>query len=224
MNLNIAAGLLITGFGFFLAYLALLIYQNQLLDSLNRNHFRNSFPYNYYMDAPMKIRVLLYSFLAISTLTSMTGLSFFFISFSTGFSYILAVMMPLSLLSLSVSNLLSLERYKLHIISSAVGFFLFPLTCLLFSFSTLIPGALLYPERTITFIQVLLGVIGGILLVILINPKLMDWYKMEKAEENGKTYYVKPKINAFAFYEWIYLFSMQAVCFLLFLTAVLATA
>ncbi len=223
MNLNIAAALLIIGFGFFLAYMALLIYQNQLLDSLNRNHFRNSFPYNYYMAASMKVRVLLYSFLAISTLTNMTGMSFFFIYFSTGFSYILSVLMPLSLLALTVGNLLSLEHYRIHIISSAVSFFLFPLTCLLFSFSTVIPGALLYPERTIPFIQVLLGVVGGILLIILINPKLMDWYKMEKTEENGKTYYVKPKINAFAFYEWVYLISMNAVSFLLFLTAALAT-
>lgn len=36
----------------------------------------------------------------------------------------------------------------------------------------------------------------------LINPKLNDWYKLEKTEVDGATIYVRPKINWLATYIW----------------------
>ena len=36
----------------------------------------------------------------------------------------------------------------------------------------------------------------------LINPKLNDWYKLEKPEVDGATIYVRPKINWLDTYIW----------------------
>ena len=48
-------------------------------------------------------------------------------------------------------------------------------------------------------------VFGFLSLLSFVNPKLLDWPKMERSEVNGTTYYVKPKVNFLALYEWAYL-------------------
>lgn len=54
-------------------------------------------------------------------------------------------------------------------------------------------------NQVIGWIGFALGMLGAI---PLLNPKLMDWYKMEKTEVDGTTVYVRPKVNHLATYIW----------------------
>jgi hypothetical protein len=45
---------------------------------------------------------------------------------------------------------------------------------------------------------------------------------MDKAEENGKVIYVKPKVNWFAFYEWIF-FVMENLTGIIFFINIMVT-
>ena len=56
---------------------------------------------------------------------------------------------------------------------------------------------------------------GGAVRLSNIGPRLFNWAKMDKTEENGTVYYVKPKLNDFALYEWVYLFLEGVVGLLL---------
>ncbi len=221
MYFHIACGMMITGFALFLAYMGVLLYSNSLLSSLNRNHFRNSYPYNFYKDVSLLMRVLLYILFGISMLMTSVGLSFFFISFSTSFMYILAVVFPLSYLCLGISNYLSLKNYRSHLLLSATGFVLFSSFSALLGFAKIIPQALMLENDMSLWICIFVGVIGFILFIALFNPKLLSWAKMDKVEEDGKTYYIKPKYNFYAMYEWIYLFAMQIVVFLFILNIII---
>jgi len=223
MNLSLASGFLLSGVSLFMAYLIVLFLLDSRLDKLARNHMRNSFPYNFYLDQPIPNRVLLYVLFILSLLFLMVGECFYFISFGNPFHYILSILLPLSLLCLGVSNLLPLSYYRFHIVFSAIGFFLYGLSCACYSFVTVIPGALPVGKEGSVPILVIIGAFGFLTLLSLVNPKLKDWAKMEKTEENGKTYYVKPKVNAYALTEWIVLF-LQVLTALLLFFSVLATS
>jgi hypothetical protein len=220
MYFQVSAALLIIGLALFMAYACLLTYSNARLGTVERCHLRNSFPYNFYMNVSLPTRILLYALLLIASLTTMVGQCFFFLSFSNPYFLCLAIVCPLSLACLLISNLLPLTFYRSHILLAAVGFFITSLSGLLFAFSNLVVGSSIIEGNLCQPIQIVIGVLSGILLLAMFNPKLMNWYKMEKTEENGKTYYVKPKLNFFALYEWLFLFSHYIFSFLLFLNVI----
>ena len=60
-----ASGLLLAGFALSIAYFVLLAYGNSLLLKEERNHFRNSFPYEFYKDLPFSYRLFLYVILSL---------------------------------------------------------------------------------------------------------------------------------------------------------------
>ena len=99
-------------------------------------------------------------------------------------------------------------------------FFFFALGAILFCFFSVVPGALLLPSRLSLPILVLVGVVGFLGFFALLNPKLKDWYRLDRTEENGATYYVKPKVNYLALYEWIFLVLINLVAFLLFINII----
>lgn len=221
MYFSIASIFQIIGFALFLAYMAVIIYSNALLSGPEKNRFRNSFPYNFYISQSMRLRIVSYALLALSSLSTIVGESFFLISFSGSYMYLLAVMLPLSLLCLSVSNFLSLTFYKAHITLAFLGFVLFAVCSILFGISYLVPSSMLYTEQVVQPIFVIVLVIGIVMLLSLLNPKLLYWFRMDKTEEDGKTYYVKPKINFFAMYEWIFTVMEYLVSFLFLLNVVI---
>lgn len=217
MTKQISMTFIIIGIALFFLYIAVLVYNNSILNSVNRSHFRNSFPYNFYSKFSIVTRVILYTMLVISALLTAIGNFLFFYSFSTSYMLIIGILFSLQILSLIFSNLIPLSNYKLHISLSASSFFLFILGSILFAFSSLIKGAYITGDQLSLPIQILVGFFGFVSLIMMFNPKLLDWFKMEKTEDNGTTYYVLPKFNFYAMYEWIFLLFSYIASFLFLL-------
>ena len=175
MNFKIACLSLIGGFILVILYFVLLIFSNMSVRKEERNSFANSFPYLYYQNMPMSMRIFLY-----------------------------------------ISNILPLNYYKSHLIFSILAFFFFATASFLTGLIPFVSGSTLetFYNKPIQFI---IGAIGLICFASLINPKLANWAKMEKTEVNGKVIYVRPRINFYALYEWIYLILMAVVSLLLFI-------
>ncbi|MFA6860792.1 MAG: hypothetical protein WCR56_00165 [Bacilli bacterium] len=208
---------LIVGFASAMAYFCLLLYFNSLVSKPNRCHLRNSYPSQFYTEMSKLPKIFLYIIAIIDMFALALGFFFFFYSLNSTYGIILGSLFAFSSLSLLVSNLLSLSQYKAHIAFAAASFFSFAFACILCSFTTVMPGAALNPEDINVVIEVIIGVIGFFSFFALFNKKLLNWCKMDRTEENGAVYYVKPKVNFFALYEWIYLISENVVAFLLFI-------
>lgn len=195
--------LIIAGLIFILLYIFFLIYANHTVRKEERNSILNSFPYLYYQNMPTSARIFLYVILWMGLLCLGGGDCFFFTCRSyTTYQTILAVLFPVECFCLYASNVLSFNYYKIHLFSSALAFFFFATGCLLTGLITFIGGAAIniYYNLPITII---IGVIGLLCFIALFNPKLTNWAKMQKTEENGKVVYIRPKVNFYAFYEWM---------------------
>lgn len=218
MYFSWASGLLISGVALFMVYAVILMLFNNRIAKPDRNHFRNSFPYNFYQTFPISSRVLLYILLILSTALMVVGECFYFLSFQSSFQTILAITFSLSFLCLVSANLIPLSSYKAHIVFSAVGFFFYILSAVCYSFVTVLPGAV--SATTASYVSlpivIIIGVLGFGSIFLIVNPKLKNWAKMDKTEENGTTYYVKPKVNFYAMDEWIFLFEEVLTALLLF--------
>ena len=215
-----ASGLLIAGFALFIAYFVLLLYGNSLLVKEERNHLRNSFPYEFYKDFPIPFRVLLYVVLALSVLAGVLGMGFFFTYLETNYALVVLAVLAVSFFAMGIANVLPLSLYKSHIIAALVGFAFYSFGSILFSLFTIIPGGLKIGSHISVPIAVVVGVLGFLALFALFNPKLKNWYRLDRTEENGATYYVKPKVNFLSLYEWIFLGLIQLTAFLLFLNII----
>lgn len=224
MYFQFAASFLVIGIALFIVYIIVLAYSNSLLDNVSKSHFRNSFPYNFYMSDSIVMRVVLYVLLGLGTLMTCVGEAFFFISFNSSFMLILGIALPLSLLFIAISNVIPLSYYKLHLVFSLSGFCLFGGSGILLAFVKVIPNALGSNYDFLIFLSVMFGFLGFVSLLSLLNPKLSSWAKMDKTEEDGKTYYVKPKINFYALYEWIFLAEEVLAAFLCFLNIILTNS
>lgn len=224
MNLiiTIASFGLLASIALIFLYFALLIISNNKLLKERRLSFKNSFPYEFYMEFPIGIRVALYSLLFLSLITSIIGISCFFLAFNTTYMLITMSLYLISIIALTFSSVIPLSNYKLHISLSLISFFYFIFSALLITISTIIPGALIFTENFNLPIIVILGVLGFSLLLAMLNPRLKDWAKKERCEDNGKTFYVKPKINYFALYEWIFLIAIYFSNFLLYINIIVS--
>lgn len=218
MNFPLACFFLIGGVVLVLLYFILLLFSNRVAEKSDRNSLLNSFPYLFYQNMPMSMRIFLYVVLGGAVLLMGMGEALLFSGMEfTYYQFALSLLFPLSLLSLYISNLLPLNYYRSHLVFSVLGFFLFASASVLTGLIPFVSGATLeiaYYNKTI---MILIGAIGLLCFLGLCNPKLANWSKMQKAEDNGKTYYVKPKVNFYAFYEWISLMLMAAVALLFFI-------
>lgn len=217
MNFKIACLSLIGGFILVILYFVLLIFSNMAVRKEERNSFNNSFPYLYYQNMPMSMRIFLYIILGLGlVLIGMGECLFFFGLTFTCYQFVLSILFPLSALFLYISNILPLNYYKSHLIFSILAFFFFATASFLTGLIPFVSGSTLetFYNKPIQFI---IGAIGLICFASLLNPKLANWAKMEKTEVNGKVIYVRPRINFYALYEWIYLILMAVVSLLLFI-------
>jgi hypothetical protein len=221
---SLASGFLISAFGIVLAYFAILLYTNSLFGKTERCHLRNSYPFQFYRNDPIPCRIVLYLFLALDAIALSLGDVFYFSSLGTSLTIALGVFFGISALALIIANLLPLTNYKAHIFFAGLAFFVYSLASILYSFLTLIPGNSVAAPVLSVPISVVVGILGFVSFFALFNPKLLSWAKMDKAEENGKTYYVKPKVNFLALYEWIYLILMNVTGFLFFLDIIVTDA
>lgn len=216
---GLSTGLILGGFAIGLIYFIFLFYYNMRLPRNERNHFRNSFPYQFYLSDPVPIRVILYVLLILGSLMTSIGEIFYFSLFQSTYISITGTALAVSLLLLAISNLLPLSYYRLHLFFSALSFALFDASTMCLATAKWIQ-AVPFPEEYSLPVFITIGIIGLIGFLSLFNPKLLDWFKMDRAEENGKVIYVKPKVNWYAFYEWLYLIAMVIVGFLLLLNQI----
>lgn len=221
IQLKMASVFFLISFSLGIVYLILTVFSNHRLEKEDRCSFRNSYPYNFYMNSSLLIRGLQYSTLLLSGLMGAMGEAFFFAGYDIGAFYFLMVLFPLSFLLLCISNILSLNYYRAHIITSASAFFLFSCAMIILAFHAQIIGSEIEPKIFLP-VSIISGIIGFAGMISMANPKLFAWAKMNKTEENGKTYYVKPKWNFYAFYEWIFLALEEIVPLMLFLNFIFA--
>lgn len=224
MYFSLAFGFLLLGIIMFVGYFAVLFLSNRSYKGESKNHLRNSYAYLYYMNASLATRVLLYALLVSGVLFIGLGEAFFFSSNQFSFFQVfLAIFFPLSIFLLALSNILSLNYYKAKLLCSLSSFLCYSFSCIAFGMVPFINGLTLDKEFYSMPIAIIVCIIGVITFLSLFNPKLVNWAKMQKVEEDGKTYYVKPKWNFLAFYEWIYLILMVVTAFLFFLNLGLRT-
>lgn len=224
MNLiiTIASFGLLASIALIFLYFALLIISNNKLLKEKRLSIKNSFPYEFYMEFPISIRVALYSLLFLSLIASIIGISCFFLAFNTTYMLMTMSLYVISIIAITFSNVISLSHYKIHIALSLISFFFFSYSALLITFSTSLNSALIYEENFNLPIIVILGVLGFSILLAMLNPRIKNWSKKERCEDNGKTFYVKPKINYLALYEWIFLIAIYFSNFLLYINIIVS--
>lgn len=198
--------LIIIGTVFLLLYFFFLVFLNsKIKDKDEQNSFLNSFPYQFYCSNSIQVRIFLYLLLIVFSLCTSIGEAMYFVSLKSVHFITLSVIFPLSLILIVTSNFTPLSKYKSHILCAFLGFGMYIFSSLFYAFSNIIPGAVLFQNSISIFSTIILGIFGSIGLILFFNKKLLDWPKMDKAEIDGKTIYVKPKINYLALYEWIYL-------------------
>ena len=223
MNLiTIASFGLLASIALIFLYFVLLIISNNNLLKERRLSIKNSFPYEFYMEFPISIRVALYSLLFLSLIASIIGISCFFLAFNTTYMLMTMSLYVISIIAITFSNVISLSHYKIHIALSLISFFFFSYSALLITFSTSLNSALIYEENFNLPIIVILGVLGFSILLAMLNPRIKNWSKKERCEDNGKTFYVKPKINYLALYEWIFLIAIYFSNFLLYINIIVS--
>ena len=223
MNLiTIASFGLLASIALIFLYFVLLIISNNKLLKERRLSIKNSFPYEFYMEFPISIRVALYSLLFLSLIASIIGISCFFLAFNTTYMLMTMSLYVISIIAITFSNVISLSHYKIHIALSLISFFFFSYSALLITFSTSLNSALIYEENFNLPIIVILGVLGFSILLAMLNPRIKNWSKKERCEDNGKTFYVKPKINYLALYEWIFLIAIYFSNFLLYINIIVS--
>lgn len=212
---------LVLGAVFLCFYFFFLFFFNQRMEKEARSSFLNSFGYQFYASMDMKARTGLYVLLIFSCLLIGAGEVIYLSSMNSYVFLILSVLFPLSLLFLTGSNLTPLSKYRLHILFDGIGFVFFALSCLVFGFSSLIPGAVLYKGSISLASQIIVGAIGALALLSLFNKRLLDWAKMERSEVDGTTYYQKPKVNFLALYEWCFILAEMTVGLVFFVNGML---
>lgn len=217
ITLILSSILLLAGSCLLIPYFVILIINNGRIESEDKNHLRNSYPYLYYMDMSYSLRIIEYALLFFSCFSMAAGACLYFTYLGEYYSIMLAIIYPLSIILLGISNVISLSQYKAHLIITFSSFALFIVSCLAICFITVIPKAINSSSEFALPIIVIFGIIGFILFIALFNPKLLDWARMDKTEVNGATYYLKPKYNFMALYEWIYLILMGISSILLFI-------
>ena len=216
MELKTLASLFfLLSFAVYLLDTALLTFLNSRLAKEEKNHFRNSFPFEFYRQRNPRLRFVLYALVFLSLFFLLLGTSLYFVTFESIFAYAELVIFGLVAVLMAAGNILPLSSYRSHLLTNLSSFLLLSLGMILFAFQRIVPGAMIFPSEILVPIAVLSGILGFVSFFALFQKKLLNWAKLDKAEENGATYYVKPKVNLLALYEWIYflLFEIQGLLF-----------
>lgn len=70
-------------------------------------------------------------------------------------------------------------------------------------------------------LSILSFIIAIFYFILVMNPKLTTWAKLEKVEQNGKTIYQRPKVFYLALCEWLGIFGVPVASLLMSLTFIL---
>lgn len=198
----------------FLIYFALLLVFAKKDEKQEKNSLLNSFPFQYYGAMKGVKSLVLMLLLGLSGLLVSTGVVLYCYRESSGYQLILGICFAVSLIALIASNMLSFEKYKAHLICAFISFVFLSMSLFLMPFRQFIQGEFPSYYTYTKIIEIFAACIGAVIFLALFNPKLLNWAKMEKAEENGKAYYIKPKVNYLALYEWTALIIIQVMSIL----------
>ena len=215
---NIAIGLFIGALAFFIIYLISIIYFKSLTLKGKDVNFRNTYPYEIYSKLSILNRVLLYGSLFANVALGAIGFFFAFQWLGSNYAIIIGSVYAVSFLALVISNVIPLSLPRLHLLSALFGILGFAFASILTCFMTIIPNVLLVSNSFILPMTIIIGILGFLVLLSSFNPKLLSWTKLDKAEIDGKTIYVKPKINFLASYEWLVYLFYNATILLIFIS------
>ena len=165
---------------------------------------KNSYPYEYYMNMNEKKRTIIYTIICVNMLVSSLASFLALYGLKSAFSLLVAIMFVLAIITFSLGFITPLSKTKTHIILIISSFLLYMSVNIMLAFIKVIEGTIYYGTDFTLTISIILGVCGFISLLSFFNPKLKNWAKLEKSEDNGTTFYIKPKVNYLALYEWIY--------------------
>lgn len=200
---EIAIGTFIGSIAFFMIYVVLLVYYKSFYLKGRDLGFKNTFGYEIYSALPIRSRILLYCSLMLNVALGIFSYFFALRSFMTTYTLIVGIVYVISYIAIAIANITPLTFYKTHLLASIFAVLGYAFASILIGFSFLVEGAFIVAEGINPTIFIIIAVLGIITLLACFNKKLLSWAKMDKAEENGKTFYVKPKVNWLALYEWI---------------------
>lgn len=175
----------------------------------------NMFPYELNFEASFKDNFLGNLFLFFTSLISITFYVLIVKLSSGGFIIILAVAGILSSVLLAIVPLLHLKYLKTHI---AVDIFFF-----IGVLVSIISNALICLNYYQTWLDsnnnpsfvlmIVYFVFGAIFLLILFNPKMSIWAKLEQVtNSDGTSYYKRPRFFPLAYTEWLgYVFYLLSI-------------
>lgn len=182
---------------------------NHFKDKNDNLSFLNSYPYEYFLSMSFSKRISLYIifFLDLLIQATLTFTSLFLLNTTAVYLIIISFISIFAFILFSIGFVTPLSYLKQHIICIISSFLLFMSYNVLLSFVTIINEN--FKLNFSITILILIGVIGFLSLISFINPNLSKFAKLNKSEDNGKTIYVKPKINSLPLYEWIYFILFQ---------------
>lgn len=161
-------------------------------------NFLNTFPFEMESNKDYKMglifRILFGIFISCSTINILYLFIFHYDSnFNTRFIGGVLILGSLMLLGMF---LISTKLYKGHIFVSSSFFVLNALGYILY-------GVYGINYQLPLYLIVISFIIGFILLLLMFSPLLLDWFKLNKKEENDEIITSRLKFNLLAFNEWI---------------------
>ncbi len=203
-----------------IVYFSVLLYQNSRYPRTERNSLRNSYGYEFYASEQPATRGILYTLMSMDIVSLCLGFFFCFLTDKSLYSYMLSAVFIISLICICAANMIPLSHPIAHLVTAFTGMGFMGVGTFLLAFSDMINDGLFHLVDMGLGVSITMGIIGGIMIVALFNPKLRDWAKLDRTEVDGVTVYEKPKINWLALYEWISIILCHVIGLILFINLV----
>ena len=173
----------------------------------------NSFPCEYFMEMNQKKRISCFILLIAIQFFQAVCLFISIYYLRSVYSLFCALIAAVGSLVFVIGFISPLSRTILHISAIICSFFMLLFFNTLLAFINVVPNSydIAFSSFSMPY-YVSCGTIAILIFISLCNPKLFNWSRMEKTEQDGKTIYIKPKVNYLALYEWIYFLLYQVSC------------
>lgn len=182
--------------------------------------FLNTFGYEIYSSLDANKRFSLYILLFIFSGISGTGIYMGLSIFRSIFLNIVSITFIFGYILVALSNIIPLSMYKYHLICYFSGAGLIASSSILLFFGKF-NSQLVIDNSVISMpIVILFLLISVLMMIFILNPNNSSFYKLERTSNNGKTTYIKPRINFLALEEWTSLIILGIIN-ILFITQII---
>lgn len=200
---------------FLVSFIAFIIVNLRAKKTNKKNYdIRHDFPFELNQNENKQLFLLSFLLLLIFALS---GFIFYFITYNTASNYytiMISAFGSLSFVMLVLLFMVSLDNLRGHFLVF-IFYLLSLITTIVFIASMCFNEVNIDKWWIIGGIFVLLGII---ILIIALNPKISTWSRLEKKEEkDGTIIYVRPKIVVLAISEWILIFIQILIVILSFI-------